>query len=231
MATDKVNEQEIQFRKRARRRLVGAVVLVLLMVTVLPMILDEHEPKAPQPEIAISIPSQNDTEFTSKVVPEMPSTPAAPAAEPTQAPPGVSGSATVNPAKSKLAIKPATSSGQSETAALPGAKVPKLVTEKNLNSEAKTSAAATQAASADQIPTGSGAYVVQIGVYSDAAKVKQIQAKLVTQGLQSYTERLATPKGMKIRLRVGPYASRAQAEQSRDAIKVAGLDAIVVSSK
>lgn len=69
MADEQLNEQEIQFRKRARRRLVGAIVLVLLMVAVLPMLLDEQEPGAPQNDIAISIPSQSDTGFSPAVVP------------------------------------------------------------------------------------------------------------------------------------------------------------------
>ena len=38
MAAEQSNEQEIQFKKRARRRLVGAIALVLLMVAVLPML-------------------------------------------------------------------------------------------------------------------------------------------------------------------------------------------------
>lgn len=69
MATEKLSEQEIQFRKRARRRLVGAIALVLLMVTVLPMVLDDREAQAPQPEIAVNIPSQDSGDFASRIVP------------------------------------------------------------------------------------------------------------------------------------------------------------------
>jgi DedD protein len=56
---------ELQFKKRARRRLVGAVALVLVMLVVLPMVLDEHEHNSPQQAVTISIPSQN-AEFTSQ---------------------------------------------------------------------------------------------------------------------------------------------------------------------
>jgi len=98
MAADQLSEQEIQFRKRARRRLIGAVALVLLMVTVLPMVLDERESTAPQPEIAISIPSQDGSDFSSKIVPTAPSS-AASVPVPV-APAGA-------PATSKASIKPA----------------------------------------------------------------------------------------------------------------------------
>src|SRR4051812_11475092 len=86
---NQLNDQEIQFKKRARRRLVGAVALVLLMVAILPMVLDDRTNKAPPQEIAISIPSQEGSEFTSKIVP------VAPALPPTQDLPDVQDSATV----------------------------------------------------------------------------------------------------------------------------------------
>src|SRR5690606_17944416 len=72
-----LDEQEIQFKKRARRRLVGAIALVLLMVTILPMVLDDRSTDQPQQEIAISIPSQDGDEFTSDITPYIPE-PAAP---------------------------------------------------------------------------------------------------------------------------------------------------------
>jgi len=52
-----VTDDELQLRKRARRRLVGAVVLVLLVVVFLPMLLD-HEPRPLSPGVAITIPAQ-----------------------------------------------------------------------------------------------------------------------------------------------------------------------------
>lgn len=56
---------ELQFKKRARRRLVGAIALVLVMLVVLPMVLDDHEHNSPQQAVTISIPSQN-AEFTTQ---------------------------------------------------------------------------------------------------------------------------------------------------------------------
>ena len=51
------NDQELALKKRARRRLVGAVALVLLMVIVLPMILKDRTALAPQEAIKITMPT------------------------------------------------------------------------------------------------------------------------------------------------------------------------------
>src|SRR4051812_43924158 len=50
-----ISDEELQLKKRARRRLVGAIALVLLIVVFLPMILDS-EPRPLNQDIAINIP-------------------------------------------------------------------------------------------------------------------------------------------------------------------------------
>lgn len=50
-----ISDEELQLKKRARRRLVGAIALVLLVVVFLPMFLDS-EPKPLNQDIAITIP-------------------------------------------------------------------------------------------------------------------------------------------------------------------------------
>ena len=68
MPPNQVIEQEIQFKKRARRRLVGAIALVLLMVTILPMVLDDRAAK-PQQQQEITYDSSRTHRFYSKVIP------------------------------------------------------------------------------------------------------------------------------------------------------------------
>lgn len=60
--TKNISEEELLLRKRARRRLVGAIILVLISVTVLPIIFDEPKSENEKHEIAINlpIPNQND---------------------------------------------------------------------------------------------------------------------------------------------------------------------------
>ena len=66
-----VSEEEIQLRKRARRRLVGAITLAIAAVVILPMVLD-NKPEQRSQEIDIRIPSEDSTdEFTPGIAPRM----------------------------------------------------------------------------------------------------------------------------------------------------------------
>jgi DedD protein len=209
MATEKLSEQEIQLRKRARRRLVGAIALVLLMVTVLPMVLDDREAQTPQTEIAVNIPSQEDNDFSSRIVPVEP------------------GDEVVPPANQSPDAPVETPSPQPFPVP-DNAPEPKVEPAKPLETAPRNDTAAPKAKTAEK-PAVSEAFVVQIGVFSDAANVKQLQSKLAANGYKAYTEQLNTPGGTKLRLRVGPYGSRAEAEKARDKLKAAGTAGIVVA--
>ncbi len=242
MAAEQLTDKEIQFRKRARRRLVGAVALVLLMVTILPMVLDDRgTQKTPQPEIAISIPSQ-DAGFSSKIIP-IAAAPAAPAKPEVQMRPPLESPQAANGASSASAPeKP-----KPLDAAKPAVKPP--VEEKPAANESrKTPAPAKLAAAEKPAQTApveikktaeakkepeakKGSVSVQVGVFSDPAKVKQMRSKLAEAGIQCYTENLNTPKGMKLRLRCGPYADRVQAQQALEKVKTAGFGGILVTSQ
>lgn len=206
MAAEQLNEQEIQFKKRARRRLVGAIALVLLMVTVLPMLLDDRTVKTPQQEITITIPSQENSDFTSKVVPITPET--QPQAVPEPEPEAIDESA-ATPSAEPLA-EPVEKADAAKTPVAKPAEKP--LAEKP----------APQAA-------GDPSYAVQIGVFSTMASIKQLQQKLSAQGYKSYTEKLSTDSGEKMRLRAGPFASRAEAEKAAAKIKGAGMAGMVVA--
>ena len=54
-------------KRRGRRRLVGAVALVLLAVIVLPMVFDP-EPRPVNPPVSVRIPGENDAPFKPKAV-------------------------------------------------------------------------------------------------------------------------------------------------------------------
>ena len=51
--------QEIEFKKRARRRLVGSIALVLLMIVILPMVLEDKHEDAPKQDLVITIPTED----------------------------------------------------------------------------------------------------------------------------------------------------------------------------
>lgn len=227
MASDQSSDQELQFKKRARRRLVGAIALVLLMVTILPMVLDDRSSKTPPQEIAINIPSQDGSEFTSKVAPqgepveeEVVSEPVLSVPESPDTEPDFE-AAPVQPAPKQEPVK--------KDAAKPEAKpvAPKVETPK---AEAPKAEPAKQKP-ADAKPAATGSFLVQIGVFSDPINVKNLQDKLSGQGLKSHTEVIATASGDKTRLRVGPFASREAAEQALGKVKAAGLSGMVISNK
>ena len=204
-----LDQQEIEFKKRARRRLVGAIALVLLMVTILPMILDDRSGSQPQQEIAITIPSQDDEEFTSKVAPHTEEViDLEPAAEPKQAP------STAKPVEPDAPVAKAPESKPAAQAANPATPKP----------AATPTVPATSTSKSDS-------YLIQVGVFSDAANVKQLEDKLKAQNLKAYTEKLQTEKGEKIRLRTGPYASKADAEKALLAVQKAGLSGMIITNK
>lgn len=204
MATNQSSEQEIQFKKRARRRLIGAIALVLLMVTVLPIILDNHEEQAPVPEIAISIPSQKDSEFTSKVVPVQPAANPAPDAE--LVPPLEKSEPPLPPKPAQVTSAPPAKPVVATPAAKPESAASKPQPEPVNSTAVKDS------------------YMVQVGLFSDAAKVKQLQAKIAGLGIETTTLK----DGGKIRLRAGPYSSKEEAVQAADKLKAAGYQTMLV---
>ncbi|OAI52431.1 hypothetical protein AYO46_05485 [Betaproteobacteria bacterium SCGC AG-212-J23] len=58
-------------KRRGRRRLVGAVALVLAGVIVLPMVFDP-EPRRADEAVSVRIPGENETQFAPKVEPKAP---------------------------------------------------------------------------------------------------------------------------------------------------------------
>src|SRR5687767_1601914 len=62
-----ISDEELQLKKRARRRLVGAIVLVTAVAVVLPMVLDS-EPRPVSQNVEIQIPSPDSGELKPKSV-------------------------------------------------------------------------------------------------------------------------------------------------------------------
>jgi DedD protein len=198
------SDQELQFKKRARRRLVGAVALVLLMIIALPMILQDRTAKAPKQDVVVSIPSLDeklgpDQKLESESIAPAPIQAVAPAAE----------ASSPEATAAKPAETPVTSNPPS----------PAVVTPAKTEEPAKVE---TKAAAG-------GNYFVQIGVFSDPDKVKQMQEKLSEKGLKSSDELIDTAKGKKTRLRVGPFEAKKDAESAMEKIKSLGLTGVVVS--
>ena len=200
-----VNEEEIQLRKRARRRLIGAITLVIAAVVILPMVLDS-KPEQRRQEIDIRIPSENlADEFTPGVAPRMD----APAiAVPEESATGLQQEPQK---KSRSSVESALSAHESVQKPVVGGKSP----DPKVESESSKVAGATDA------------FVVQLGAFSDPVKARQQLQGLLQKGTKAYTETLKTDKGEVTRVRVGPFRTREEAEDARGKLKKSGLDGVV----
>ena len=67
-----------------------------------------------------------------------------------------------------------------------------------------------------------GRFVVQVGAFADVALARDARQKVERAGLKTYTQVAETKEGKRIRVRVGPFGTRAEADQAADKIK--GLD-------
>jgi DedD protein len=74
-----------------------------------------------------------------------------------------------------------------------------------------------------------GRFVVQVGAFLDDAKVRESRSKVEKLGMKTYTQPVDTPTGKRIRVRVGPYATKAEADKIAARLKGDGLQAVVLA--
>jgi DedD protein len=210
--------QEVQqLKRRARRRLVGAIALVLFLVIVPPMLMD-LEPKPVTTDLTVEIPSQPSGQV--KTPPPAPVAKAEPAADAAKAPSGGSSdkAATEKAAKAEQAVKP-------EKPAKPEMDDSKSKRASPLATATADPRKAKEAQRVDSILKGD-AFVVPLGAYSNADNVKQLQSKLARAGVKSYTEPVKGTSTAQTRVAAGPFATREEAEQARQ--KLASLKGLGV---
>ncbi len=194
-----VSNEELQLRKRARRRLVGAVALVVVVVVFLPMVLD-NEPKPLSEDIAINIPSAPGEDEGVDSEPSEPQPlhfrPIEPSADDT----GSAGAAS----------QTQTGAGDEQSASAAGSgsgdkpiQPPK--------SEARAVAAAEDG------------FAVQLGAFSDADNAMRLANTVSDARFAAYTEEVTTSGGKRTRVRVGPYPTRAAAEEASKRLKARKL--------
>ncbi len=216
-------------RRRARHRLIGAAVLVLLGVVGFPMLFDS-QPRPVAVDIAIEIPDK------AKVKPLVLAAPNAPAATPTTAEPEPAASVAAAPEKS--VAKPVAAAAvvavvaaaavtapllAAKPAVVPAPSKPAAVADDGAKARALLDATPAPVASAP-----STRFVVQVGAFSDAAKLREVRQKLEKAGLKTYTQLVDTKEGKRTRVRVGPFTSQAEADKAAVRIKALSLGASVL---
>ncbi len=204
--------EEIQLRKRARRRLIGAITLVVLMVTVLPMVLDD-EPKPVGQDIAITIPSPQDTDAPFKAAPAPVQTSPAPVAD-------------LPPVNS--AAKPEKPVAEEKKMAEPKPKPAPAIKEVKPVEKPPAPAEKTKVVEPQH---GGNSYVVLLGAFQGEANARQRQARLKELGVKFYVEKIKSPAGEKTAVRAGPYPSRQDAEHALVKLKAAGIQDGMVAEK
>lgn len=222
MPPDSQNEQELMLKKRARRRLVGAIALVLLMIILLPQVLQDRVAQTRQDPIKIVM---QDAGI---------SAPAQIAAVENQAIAEASAAMMSDEATpSDVAVQPQPEllPESHKTLAVDVSVAKSKPSEVNSNTPKETETKAVESAMAVvKTPAQVGEmFTVQVGVYSDAANVKRLQEQLNQAGFVTKTEKIKTAKGETIRLKAGSYQSRQEASLALVKIKDLGLPGMVVS--
>ncbi|KAF1049492.1 SPOR domain-containing protein [Xylophilus sp.] len=253
-------------RRRARHRLVGAAVLVLLGVVGFPLLFDT-QPRPVAVDIPIEIPDRNKAAPLPAPVPAPAASAAAPAApapsvagldageevvastRPAQPHPAAAAAPAVVPPPAPAAVPPARTpprpeppksaeisrhdTARHDPPARPEpkpespraeqvAKVDDAARARALL-EGRTPAAAAPATAAD------GRFIVQVGAFGDDGKAREVRAKLERAGLKTYTQTVDTKDGKRIRVRVGPFAGKAEADKAAARIKGLDLPAAVLT--
>lgn len=192
------NPDATLLRRRARRRLIGAVALVILVVVLLPIVLDQ-QPKPVTQVLTVQIPSQDAGPFNTRVLPPLPSPPEA-------------------QKKDESAREPEKVENTAPAGSRPGA---------SQKESAKSSERPKKEAGVvkrSQSGAKEEAFMVPLGAFTNSDNAKQVQDKAASAGVKSYAERVRLPQGEQTRVRAGPFTSREAAEKARDRLKALGLE-------
>ncbi len=233
-------------RTRARRRLIGAAVLVGVGIIGFPLLF-ETQPRPIAVDIPIEIPARDNVPPL-----KLPPAKSPPATSPRAAGPVVAETVAEPPAE---APAQASSAQAPASAALPVAPPPRA--ERVASAPAAASAPVARAATEAPDPKSdaqraqallegkpvaaapppvaaasepkTGRFVVQAGAYTDPATLREARQKVEKLGLKTYTQVVETDSGARTRVRVGPFDSREEAEKTAARIKSAGLAANILS--
>ena len=137
--------------------------------------------------------------------------------------------------ESKTATKPETKPATKAETKSENKSEPKVVAKTDSKDVAKESAKESAKAKAlldgKEVPKSGDAVVravVQVGAFAEMAKVKESRAKLESAGFKTYTQDVETKDGKRTRVRVGPFASKEEADKAAEKIRKLNLQATVL---
>jgi DedD protein len=207
-------EDEFNLRRQARRRLIGAIALVLLVVFLLPVIFDSEPAPTQGNNIELRIPDKdNAPEFQPKInLPELDRMASEVAATSAVASIPVTPVAPVAAVASKPAVP-----------VVPPLVVSKPKPEVKPQPVAKPKVESKPVAKPQAVPKSG--WVVQVGAFANADTAKNLQAKLYQLGYHAYTENA----GAVVRVRVGSYPTLDAAEKAKSKLATQGMQGNVVN--
>ncbi|HEY6135800.1 MAG TPA: SPOR domain-containing protein [Rubrivivax sp.] len=216
---------EIQLaRVRARRRLIGAAVLLVLGVIAFPLLF-ETQPRTIPVDIPIEAARNGGA---APALPKPASTKAVPpiVVDPTanvvvEAPAAAASAAGVT-APLKEAAKASSAPASMPTKTMPAPKPAPIETTR----EAAAATPASSAAGADPKP---GRFVIQVGAFAESAAARDVRLKVERMGLKTYTQVVDTDTGKRTRVRIGPFDSRDEAAKVLGRLKTANLPGAVLA--
>lgn len=235
-----------QARVRARRRLIGAVVLMGVGVVLFPLLFEtqprplprdipievarkDAEPATPTPTPPASVKAEASLaeRETLEAASPSPAQASAPATTPPPTPPEPAPAAVAQAPEPASAPAPAPSRNPPETKA--AASTPKAAASTPKGAAKSASEAVAKAPAAEASAPGPGRFVVQVGAFTDPAAVREARQRLEKLGLKSYTQEIETASGKRTRVRAGPFATREEADRAGARIKAAGLPAYMLA--
>lgn len=249
-------------RTRARRRLIGMVVLVGAGVLGFPWLFEtQPRPMSPDVRIVQSGPhAQGEADASSRaasgrvspaprreaqvanITPPADATNAPPPAEARQESRAESQAEATPPAPKpapKPSLKPPTGEAARQpekVAAKPAEKAPEKspekVAQKPQAKPAEKSADKATDKKPDPKPDNKASdtrYVVQFGAFADVNAARETRQKAERMGLKTYAQQVDTPQGKRIRVRLGPFADKADADKALATLRKGGLNGNVLT--
>ncbi len=231
-------------RKRARHRLMGSVVLVLGAVVGLPLLFDS-QPRPVAIDTPIVIPDRNQisplsatagSAKTGAIKEGLAQDQVIAAGQTGAAKSAVTNSAGLDPHE-EVVPKDSKAEAKAEAKLEPKSELkaeaksePKSEPKSENKPDAKEAAKAKALLDGKEAPNSGDAVrsVVQVGAYADLAKAKEARAKLESAGFKTYTQEIDTKDGKRIRVRVGPFATKEEAEKTAEKIRKLNLQASVL---
>ena len=203
-------------RQRARHRLIGAAVLVLVAVIVLPRILD-NKPKPVSNDIAVNIVGSLPVPSPISVVTPPLELKSADELKPVEVP----------KESSKVPVLAETANNASNQAKVPSSNVGSRP-DKTLGLAPGEEIVAPNG-SATAANNGAGKFVIQIGAFASEDRTKGWIAKLKEQKIPNYVLNRTAADGTKVfALRAGPFTDKDAAEAAEKKIKLMGLTPRIV---